>query len=290
MTSAGFYKDRPAIRVDTGALAALFLPEDGGKLASLKARDGYEYLYQGPESRYRRLTVDGSYIEAECSGWDDMFPTIDPYQPEGLPPYPDHGEICRIPLEHIHGADSDLLRADSRLFPVSFSKEIRALKDGGLSLRYTLRNDGREPFPCLWAAHCMLRAEDEAEILTPYAPDAPIRLMFGPDGQSRHRLSNDPGNDSAYKYYYTDPIPEGWCGCRYPGRKETLLLRYDPREIPWLAVWLNNGEFKGIRNIALEPCTAPYDRPDAAAPGERQLLPPGSETTFTLCIHIIKED
>ena len=33
--------------------------------------------YQGPESRYRRLTVDGSYIEAECSGWDDMFPTID---------------------------------------------------------------------------------------------------------------------------------------------------------------------------------------------------------------------
>lgn len=117
MTSAGFYKDRPAIRVDTGALTALFLPEDGGKLASLKARDGYEYLYQGPESRYRRLTVDGSYIEAECSGWDDMFPTIDPYQPEGLPPYPDHGEICRIPLEHIHGADSDLLRADSRLFP-----------------------------------------------------------------------------------------------------------------------------------------------------------------------------
>ena len=104
MTSAGFYKDRPAIRVDTGALTALFLPEDGGKLASLKARDGYEYLYQGPESRYRRLTVDGSYIEAECSGWDDMFPTIDPYQPEGLPPYPDHGEICRIPLEHIHAA------------------------------------------------------------------------------------------------------------------------------------------------------------------------------------------
>lgn len=122
MTSAGFYKDRPAIRVDTGALTALFLPEDGGKLASLKARDGYEYLYQGPESRYRRLTVDGSYIEAECSGWDDMFPTIDPYQPEGLPLYPDHGEICRIPLEHIHGADSDLLRADSRLFPSPFPR------------------------------------------------------------------------------------------------------------------------------------------------------------------------
>ena len=78
-------------------------------------------------------------------------------------------------------ATSAHTEAASRLFPVSFSKEIRALKDGGLSLRYTLRNDGREPFPCLWAAHCMLRAEDEAEVLTPYAPDAPIRLMFGPD-------------------------------------------------------------------------------------------------------------
>ena len=47
------YKGRPALRVETGALRALFLPEDGGKLASLKARDGYEYLYQGPESRSR---------------------------------------------------------------------------------------------------------------------------------------------------------------------------------------------------------------------------------------------
>lgn len=108
-------------------------------------------------------------------------------------------------------------------FPVSFSKEIRALKDGGLSLRYTLRNDGREPFPCLWAAHCMLQAEDEAEVLTPYAPDAPIRLMFGPDGQSRHRLSNDPGNDAPINTIIPIRFPRDGAAAGIPAERKPFF-------------------------------------------------------------------
>ena len=75
------YKGRPALRVETGALRALFLPEDGGKLASLTAPDGFEFLCQNPAPAYARLAYDGRYIESECASWDDMFPTIDPYTP-----------------------------------------------------------------------------------------------------------------------------------------------------------------------------------------------------------------
>ena len=96
------YKGRPALRVETGALRALFLPEDGGKLASLTAPDGFEFLCQNPAPAYARLAYDGRYIESECASWDDMFPTIDPYTPPagryaGMT-LPDHGEVCRLPM------------------------------------------------------------------------------------------------------------------------------------------------------------------------------------------------
>ena len=96
------YKGRPALRVETGALRALFLPEDGGKLASLTAPDGFEFLCQNPAPAYARLAYDGRYIESECASWDDMFPTIDPYTPPtgryaGMT-LPDRGEVCRLPM------------------------------------------------------------------------------------------------------------------------------------------------------------------------------------------------
>ena len=73
------YKARPALRITTKTLTALILPEDGGKLASVKSnRDGFEFLCQNPAPTYARLAYDGSYVESECASWDDMFPTIDP--------------------------------------------------------------------------------------------------------------------------------------------------------------------------------------------------------------------
>ena len=138
------YKGRPALRVETGALRALFLPEDGGKLASLTAPDGFEFLCQNPAPAYARLAYDGRYIESECASWDDMFPTIDPYTPPtgryaGMT-LPDHGEGCRLPMTVEELPDGVAFRADSLLCPVSFCKEVRAEADGALALTYTLTN------------------------------------------------------------------------------------------------------------------------------------------------------
>ena len=146
------YKDRPALQITTKTLIALILPEDGGKLASVKsARDGFEFLCQNPAPTYARLAYDGSYVQSECASWDDMFPTIDPYTPEvgeyaGLT-YPDHGEVCRLPLHVTFEVDSVVLSCSSRLFAVDFEKRITPEEDGALALTYTIRNRGREDFP-----------------------------------------------------------------------------------------------------------------------------------------------
>lgn len=259
------YKDRPALCVHGARLTATFLPEDGGKLVSL-CGDGRELLQQREGAAYRRLFPDSDYVQAECSGFDDMFPTIDPYTPQDGPfrgvTYPDHGEVCRHPVECETAGGSLRFTFHSKRFPIRFTKTVTEEGSGGIAIDYDIANDGNDAFPCLWAAHCMLNAFPDAKIVTPFAPDAPIRTMFGKQ-LSRERTLPRKADGENYKFFYTDPMPDGWCGYRYADGK-TLMLRFPKETVKYLGVWINNGSFEDMYNIALEPCTAPYDRPDAA--------------------------
>lgn len=292
------YKDRPAVCVETDTLTALFLPEDGGKLVSLTARrDGFEFLCQNPDPDYHRLAYGGSYIESECASWDDMFPTIDPWTPTEGPfagkTWLDHGEVCRLPLRADVSGGALHLRTDLRDLPVSFSKDVTPEADGSLAVTYTLTNRGSHPFPYIWAAHCMLRGQDDLRIETPYPADAPAAYMFGPDNAPdlpRDRLIGyAPGTGAAYKFYYTQPTDGGFVAGRYTqsGHRFEMDYRADAAAIPYVGIWINNGEFKNLCNIALECCTAPYDAPDKAAEkGYCSVLAPQSGITFTIRIRI----
>ena len=292
------YKDRPALRVETPTLTALLLPEDGGKLASVKARrDGFEFLCQNPAPAYARLAYDGAYIESECASWDDMFPTIDPYTPEageyaGVT-YPDHGEVCRLPMAVAYEGESVVLSCTSRLFSVDFEKKITPEADGALALTYTLRNRGREDFPYIWAAHCMMRGADDLRVETPYPADAPAVYMFGPEGVEslpRDRLTGyRAGSGAAYKLYYTAPTNGGFLRAVYGASGHSFEMDYrdSAAAIPYVGLWINNGGFKDYYNIALECASAPYDAPHKAmAQGVCSVLPAGESLTFTVRVRV----
>lgn len=284
------FKDRPAIAVTAGRLTATFLPEDGGKMASLVDEKGFEYFEQAPGESYLRLTPDGDFVSSECSAFDDMFPTIDPYTAtEGAfagIPYPDHGEIARIPSECTVTDEAVTFRFPSRLFKTVFVKTVTA-ENEGIRLSYHIENGYDEPYPCLWVAHCMLHGEEDAEVVTSYAPDAPIKKMFGRDEPEQfNRLSLapfDPENGKAYKFYYTEPMPEGYCGYRYASTGRTLKMTFDETKIPYVGLWFNCGRFKGMYNVAMEIATGPYDAPDKAeAEGKGFFLPAGGAFDFDL--------
>ena len=75
----GTYKDIEAVIVETAKLKACFLTKYGAKLTSLKdIRNGREFMAENPGETYQKLTYGGSYVNAECSAFDDMYPTIDP--------------------------------------------------------------------------------------------------------------------------------------------------------------------------------------------------------------------
>lgn len=286
------YKDRRAIRFDLGSLTALFLPDDGAKLASLRDSAGREFMVQAPGDKYRVLTRDGRYGSAECAGFDDMFPTVDAYVSPDGEQYPDHGEICRMKAETTVENGSVSFRFTSAAFGTVYTKTVS--RDGeALLVSYRIENRRVKPFPYIWAAHCMLCGEDSAYIVSPYPENAPIRKMFGEteeDKLNRRSLSVfDRENGDAYKFYYTDRITDGFCGYAYPERGEVFMMRYDCEKLPYLGIWMNNGSTKGLYNVAPEICTAPFDSPgEANKSGYCSVIPPNGKIEFEISIGIEK--
>ena len=294
------YRGCPAIAVEGGGVRVLVLPADGAKLASITA-GGREWLAEQPPARaaelgkkrvhYRRLAYGGSYVDAECCGFDDLFPTVDPWTPDDGPfageEYPDHGEVCRLAYGATPCPNGVLLGAKSRRFPLVYTKQITGGEEG-VTLTYRIENTGDAAFPCLWAGHCLLRGEPGAAVISPYPADAPRTIMFGPGdaaGLPADRLVGyAPGTGPAYKFYYDAPISAGRIGLRLADGR-ALTFHYDAAVLPYLGVWLNNGAFQQLYTVALEPASLPYDSPGRAGEaGYGGELAPHSALTFAVTI------
>ena len=98
-----------------------------------------------------------------------------------------------------------------------------------------------------------------------------------PDGAShRADVARHASVRDMEKYYFTDPLTEGWCALEYaspaPAAGGTTLfgVSFSLKTVPYLGIllnengWTNNGAWPELLNIFIEPCTAPMDRIDAA--------------------------
>ena len=252
------YKDRPAIAVKCRNLIALFLPFDGGKMISLKTEDGAELLEHAKGDIYLPLTLNGSYIEAECSAFDDMFPTIDPCSIAGCV-YPDHGEVCRIAHSWERKEESLILSCIAESVNTRFTKEIIP-EENGIAITYTIENMNEEKLPYIWAGHMMFAARKGAEVFSNAPAKSGVRVMFGNAPEEIEKIGDYHSQGESYKYYITEAFSPLICGIDY-GNGEKVTVSFEGDIVRWLGVWINNGSFKGMYNIALEPCTAPYDSP-----------------------------
>jgi hypothetical protein len=298
------YKNIFAISVETKTLTAIFLPDEGSKLASLKYnQSGDELLEQGKDTEYKRLTTDGDYVGSECSGFDDMFPTIDPFTPDDGPlmgvEYCDHGEVCRMPFEYKITENSLEMHMHSDRYHYDYTKTISENEAGGLTIHYRIENNMDDVFDFLWAAHIMIKACDGGEVLVPFGLGDKIEFMFGASKDVRENggIANltkeyltskiDDANRNSYKYYFNDRTFKGCCGYFNPKIDKMLLLSYDKDKLPFLGIWMNDGYLKEMNNIALEPCTMAFDRvDDAKRRGQKCFLEPRGIFEFDLNVDI----
>lgn len=311
------YKNRKAVTLESEVLKVQFLPELGGKMASLVCKkNSMEFLAQAENTEYKVLKYDGSYVDSECSGFDDMFPTIDTCYYDGYPwtgvKVPDHGEVCGLPWSYSIEGDSLYMSVYGVRFPYKFEKWAGFGSDNVLNIKYKVTNLSNFDMDFIWAAHPMVNIEEGGEILLPYGDNSGLTCVFSwdegfgkygdtgkwpelkrRDGSLQKLNISSPRNQKGnnYKYYFNDKIPEGWCAYRYKSSDTVLTFSFPPDRVPYLSIWVNEGSFHGFHNIAMEPCTGAYDRIDLAKiHKQNSVLKAKSEYSWFFNFHIEQFD
>ena len=303
------YKDQKAVAVENDLLRFVFLPETGASLASVFwKRENRELLVQRPEPRYRRVPFGGSYVDAECSGMDDMFPTIDACHYENAPwegvKLTDHGEIWNLPFQTRLLPDSVSFSASGVRLPYAFSKRAEFVDAHTLRITYRAENPAPFDMDFLWAAHFMLRAQPGVSLMLPgncraaqavftnsgsigaYAQEFPYPVFTDAGGKRRDISRMGEWDGSCEKFYLRDRLQEGYCGVAYPDGLR-FELSFPEDKVPYLGVLFNQGGFREIYNLFVEPCTAPFDRPDVARLMDKHsLIPARSSYDWHLDIRV----
>ena len=315
MTSAirpSRYKDQPAITLESEMIAAQFLPGIGAKMCSLIYKPaGTELLLQRPNEAYRLAPYDGDYVaQGECSGFDEMFPSIDKCFYEGFPwrgtPIPDHGEAWSIPWACAE-ADGKLHFATHGVrFPYRLEKWVSFSDDATVHTDYRLTNLSGFDFDFMWASHMMLNLEEGAELALPdgvrkivtassfddslgrYGDEFDWPVATLPDGRRRdlRRMQPKTARD-VVKYFVKGRMPEGWCALTYPRSGFTLRLIWPAEQVPYLAILPDEGGWQDLYNIFLEPATASFDRLDVArVRGECSTVKAAATYEWHLDVHL----
>jgi hypothetical protein len=235
-----------------------------------------------------------------------MFPTIDACYYDRYPwagtKMADHGEVWSLPWEETIEEDGLRFSVNGVRFPYRLEKKVHFTGEGILRLDYKATNLSGIDFDFLWAAHPMFYLEEGVELVLPEGVeqiavtfDIPGKLgAYGDifpwpvctlrDGSQRDlRLMRPKTARDAYKYFIKGKMPEGWCGIKYHQSNFSLVLSFPVDQVPYLGVLPNEGGWQDLYNIFLEPCTAPFDRPDAARyRGQASTLHAGATYTWHL--------
>ncbi|CAH1221780.1 hypothetical protein PAECIP111892_05043 [Paenibacillus auburnensis] len=256
------------------------VPQRGSKIVSLlDKRNEREWIYR-TDQPWEPLKLGMDWGAGDRGGWDEMFPTINasscPDKGYEHVSFPDHGEVWSREWNYA------LLGAQLRLeicgvqLPYTLRKTV-SLSGSSLIIHYELENLGTQLFSYLWAAHPLLKVEPGMQLRTSPA-EGRIQLTYSHRERlgGLHALSSfpiaatkeggvtdlstleDASGGHAEKYYFTDPLQEGYAGISDPFTGAEISFHFDSEEVPYLAIWAHYGAM-GDYTVAPEPATGYLD-------------------------------
>lgn len=261
-------------------IRATFLPQRGGKLASLiTKRYELELLSQPPEGVYPPLWLGMPFEQGDASGMDDVFPSMG-----DLPNIPDHGVVWTTPM-------GESMEEDTLVFTTStpqwrYEKRVTLVGDT-LRLAWHIQNTSTEDYSFVWVSHGLWALTPDTQFFCADM-DKPAADVIT-QGEPVERLSATlPLADTLRKHYLVSPVSEGLCGFTRDGLRVTL--RFDPITLPYLGLWVTNGGWRGDHNFAWEPSTSYFDTlKRATQSGTQCTLAPWASYSFWLSITIEEE-
>ena len=284
------------IRLQNDRVDLAIVPQAGGKILDLiDRRSGRNWLWKNPHipiSIAERHSDFGK--EQDSGGWDEVLLSVKPGRirtaSEHVAAIPDHGDLlaCDWTVEKLQlDANNDLICdmvATGSAAPYRFERRIRIPDNRAVvEMSYLLSNEGDEALPSYWCAHPLLTIEPDSII--DIAGNTPLRIedaetracsaaeteqrwpnLMLRDGKthdlSRSFASNGTRRTFASKIFVRSPDDGSASVSLKDGSR--LTFRFDPEELPWLGLWINNGGWSGCgsepyTNLGIEPTTSPYD-------------------------------
>lgn len=295
------YKGMESYVCENDIIKVRVLEKLGGKVASIYYKpQQFEVLFQNEEDKYVLPEYGDSFEKYDTSGWDEMFPTIDkckyPYDTcHKNIEAPDHGELWSIPWEFT--VEGNILKGTvkSPKFDYTFHKNIE-VNENSIHVEYNVENLGKDPLYGLWAFHGLLACDNqsriilenvnqivnvhESSILGPVGKVYSYPLIKDINGKTYEldKIQSKEANKSE-KFYVNGPLEKGEASVTLNKNTLKFTLNFPVDKVPYLGVWITEGEFKNQYNCAIEPTSGFYDSIEIAKknskipkilPGERR--------------------
>lgn len=275
----------PALRVRGGAgLEALVVPGRGGKIVSLRAGAGREWLAQPSLPLPAPARPGASFVDAEMCGWDECVPTVDADVFEGAH-LPDHGEAWTRAWSW---QGDGWWGYEGSCLPYRFWRGLLPTA-AGLRLAYRAEATGDRAVALLWTAHPQFAADPGSRVVLPTG----VSGVLGVHGvlgslQWTDALSQvdalAPGE--ARKVWLQRGTRASWVALE-SGDGAVLRLSWNPSLVGYLGVWVDAGAYSREPVVALEPSTGWFDRPSrAVAEKSCPWLSPGRPLEWWLDIDV----
>jgi galactose mutarotase-like enzyme len=273
-------------------LSVAVVPDEGGRIASLKSRhSGLELLLQARHDRAPlQPGLHARFRDGACAGIEECLPSIGACAGDGESDedasVPDHGDFWQLAWTVDTFSEATLsLSATGFSRPLRLRKRI-SLHNNSLRMDYSVENLSDRPTSFLYACHPLLAVAPGDRIALPKEVTS-LRLhssrgdQLGTHGTIlpwpsttglHHRdlsLALHKSEGTA-DMLYTARLTEGWCGLYRSAARQGVALRFNPALLPYVGLWLcyggwpEDGSEPRQYAVALEPTTAPYGTLTAA--------------------------
>ncbi len=283
-----FYKALKSFVAESETLRIEIVPELGGKMVSLRNKNtGKEWMLDSGGRPLTPLKYGSVFTDADMSGWDECFPTIDRCNIGDLA-LPDHGEVWSVPWDVVGSGDGLICSVSGRVFPYTLSRTLKIMGSRSIMLSYEVHNKGGTPLPFLWTAHPQFNVDEPTRILIPEEMRT-LQCVYGGlqhTTGSTYAMANDWDIGTAVdgdgiKFYYPNPVTAAWSGLYGLQSRDYLLIKTDHERVPYWGIWIDQGMCNDRTTIALEPGIGYYDSLKRAVDnGTAVTLQPGERYTW----------
>jgi hypothetical protein len=288
-STPGRWRGLPTRLVEGGGTSLVVVPARGGKIVSLRGRDGAEWLAPGlPGPDVPPLGTE--FEHAEMCGWDECAPTIDACTIADGSAMPDHGDAWDRAWDDL--GDGRLAVA---LPSVGAVLERRISIDGSglITFDYTASASPEREAAVLWAAHPQFRLLPGDTV----AVDAREPLWDVTAGSAEGSAVVEP---LAAEAALNRPITRGWAQKHYTDPAERpswatltradgsrLRMAWSGAAVRTLGVWIDHAAYAAEPVVALEPATGWYDSLALAEQQDAVLrIPAGQTARWTVTIEL----